>query len=192
MTTQSPDEELIEQIRDGSPDAFAQLVRLHQRAVRSFVVRHLGILEAADELSQDVFVAAYRSIDRYEGRGSVAAWLIGIARYRILTYLRNKQNAQPIPLEHAIDSVQLQILDEDVFASETEEERLDALRSCIESLSGPQRDAVKAFYFDGDSAEDMALKLNRPAGTVRMTLFRIRKLLRNCISKKLAAGDSFK
>lgn len=190
LTIENPDEELIQRIRDGSADAFSELVRKHQRLVRSFVVRHIGVLAEADELSQDVFVAAFRSIDRYQGRGSVAAWLIGIARYHVLTYLRNKQNIQPVSLEHAINAIQLQCLDDDVFESEAEQQRLDALESCIESLGSAQRDVVRSFYFEGDSAEEIGVRIHKPAGTIRMTLLRIRKSLRHCIAGKLADGGS--
>ena len=108
----------------------------------------------------------------------------------VLTYLRSKQKAQPVSLDHAVNAIQLQCLDEDVFESETEEQRLDALQSCIESLGDTQRDVVKSFYFEGDSAEEIGGRFSKPAGTVRMMLLRIRKSLRNCISGKLAAGGS--
>lgn len=190
LTIQNADEELIQRIREGSADAFSELVRKHQRLVRSFVARHVGVLGEADELSQDVFVAAFRSIDRYQGRGSTAAWLIGIARHHVLTHLRNKQKTQPVSLEHAINTIQLQCLDDDVFESETEQQRLDALQSCIESLGSAQRDVVRSFYFEGDSAEEIGVRFNKSAGTIRMTLLRIRNSLRNCIAGRMADGGS--
>ncbi len=192
LTNRNADEELIQRIRDGSADAFSELLRSHQRLVRTFVARHLGGLDEADELSQEVFIAAFRSINRYEGRGSVAAWLIGIARHHVLTHLRNKNYTQPLSLDHTINAMQLQCLDEDVFENDAEQKRLDALQSCIESLGPTQRDAVRSFYFEGEPAEEIGVRFNKPAGTIRMMLLRIRKSLRSCISGKLAAGGSLK
>lgn len=192
LTNQNADEELIQRIRNGSTDAFSELLRSHQRLVRSFVARHLEGLDEADELSQEVFIAAFRSIDRYEGRGSVAAWLIGIARNHVLTHLRNKKNTQPLSLDHAINTMQLQCLDEDIFEADVEQRRLEVLQSCIDSLGPTQRDTVTSFYFERESAEEIGVRFNKPAGTIRMMLLRIRKSLRNCIAEKLAAGGSLK
>lgn len=181
-----------ERIWDGSAESFAELLRSHQRLVRSFVARHLNSLDEADELSQEVFVAAFRSIDRYEGRGCVAAWLIGIARNHVLTHLRNKKNTPTLSLDQAINTMQLQCFDEDIFEADAEQERLKALQSCIESLGASQRDTLTSFYFEGESAEEIGVRFDKPAGTIRMMLLRIRKSLRNCIAGKLAAGGSFR
>ena len=64
---------LIHRAQGGSVEAFEQIVRTHQRVIRSFIVRHVGKSHVADDLAQDVFVAAYRGIQRYMGTGSVSS-----------------------------------------------------------------------------------------------------------------------
>lgn len=192
LTISNTDDGLIQQIRAGSNDAFEELVSTHQRLVRGFIVRHLGNLQEADELAQDVFVAAFRGIDRYQGTGSVTAWLLGIARHHVLTYFRNKKRAQPMSLECALDAIQLRSLDDDPFDIEAEELRLDALRSCIQLLEPVQQGVLTQFYYRSESAEDIGHRLNKPAGTVRMMLLRLRKSLRHCIAAKIDAGGSLR
>lgn len=192
LTISNSEETLIQQVRDGSSAAFGELVSSHQRTVRGFLVRHIGNLQEADELAQDVFVAAFRGIDQFRGTGSVAAWLLGIARNYVLTYLRNKKHAQPMSLESAVDAIQLHSLDDDPFDAEAEELRLEALRTCLQSLEISQRNVLMQFYYSGESAEDIGRDLNKPAGTIRMMLLRLRKSLRLCIAGKIDAGGALR
>ena len=182
------DEGIVQQVRNGSADAFEQLVRDHQRTVRAFIAGHVASLQTADELAQDVFVAAFRGIDRYQGHGSVAAWLLGIARHKVLTYLRRKTQSKPVSLTAALEIAQLKSVADDPFDTEAEELRLDALRSCIQSLDAAHRDILTRFYYQRESADDIGSRLNKSAGTIRMTLLRIRKSLRNCIASKIDTG----
>ena len=192
LTIAATDEELMQRARDGSLDAFGQLVQTHQRTVRAFVVRHIGDLHTADELAQEIFIAGFRSIERFQGTGSVAAWLLGIARHHVLTHLRKKSQTAPMSLDAALDSIQLRSLDDDPFDVEAEELRLDALRSCLQSLEAVQRDVLARFYYHDETADDIGHDLNKSAGTVRMMLLRLRKSLRHCITTKIDAGGSLR
>lgn len=188
MEKTTDEHSLIERAQGGSIEAFEQIVRTHQRIVRTFVARHVGNQQTADDISQDVFVAAYRGVDRYLGTGSVSAWLLGIARNHVLTYLRNKSRAAAVSVDAVLDDVHLSCLDQDPFDDEAEALRVDALRSCIQSLDGPQRNMLMRFYYQSETAEAIARSERKPAGTIRMNLLRIRKQLRACIDNKLRAG----
>lgn len=182
----SADQLIVEQIREGAEDAPGDLVRTYHRIVRSLIRRYLDDEETADEIAQDVFVAAIQNIAQYRGTGTVCAWLLGIARKRVLEHFR-KSARQPTPttLDSVLNAVHVADL-EDELDVETEERRLTALRSCLQSLKKPQRDLLVRFYYHGESAEDIATSVLKSAGTIRMTLFRLRKRLRICINKKCA------
>lgn len=179
---------LIERAQNGSIEAFEEIVRRHQRAVRAFIVRHVNDRQAADDIAQDVFVAAFRGIDRYLGIGSIGAWLIGIARNHVLTYLRNKPKSASIPLETVLDEVHLTALEQEPSDLAAELLRVDALRSCIQLLEASKRDVLIRFYYHSESADQIGRTIGKPAGAVRMMLLRIRKLLRNCIETKIHDG----
>ena len=64
-------QETIEAAVGGSASAFADIVRLHQRTIRAFIVRYTGDRDVADEVAQEVFLAAFRSLDSWQGRGKL-------------------------------------------------------------------------------------------------------------------------
>ena len=64
--------------QQGDVAAFAQLVRLHQSRLRSFLVRLVKNYDLADDLAQEVFIIAFRKVKSYSGKGRFAAWLFRI------------------------------------------------------------------------------------------------------------------
>ncbi len=181
---------LVERAQGGSVEAFEQIVRTHQRLIRSFAVRHVGCQQVADDIAQEVFVAAFRGIDRFQGTGTVTSWLLGITRNRGLTYLRSKPVSKTVSLDRVLEEVHIGSLDTDPFDVDAEERRIDALRSCIQALDARHRDALVRFYYKSESAEQIARSIGKRAGAVRMLLLRVRKLLRNCIDGKLRDGGA--
>ncbi len=77
--------------RAGSADAFRALLRLHQGRVRACISRYLRDLGAVDDLVQETFLAAYRSLGSYGGEGPLGLWLLRIAKHGALTYLRDEE-----------------------------------------------------------------------------------------------------
>ena len=73
------DAQLVQHVREGNPAAFETLVRRHQEAVYSYVYHRLGSCADAQDVTQEVFLAAYQTLDRLEQPDRFAAWLRGIA-----------------------------------------------------------------------------------------------------------------
>lgn len=177
---------LIEQLRAGIPSAFTECVRQHQGLVRSYLSRHVRSAETADDLAQETFLAAFRRLDSYQGRASLAGWLLGIARNLALHHLRGevrRQKRENAKLEEALARWQIERAEADV--PEEFEAELSALRNCLNDLPAHSRDLVQAYYFDERSAEEIAVGSGKRAGTVRMMLLRIRRLLSECIQRRL-------
>src|SRR5438105_12403974 len=82
---------LIAEVRTGSKDAFSQFVRAHQSKVRCYLGRFLRDADVVDDLAQETFIAAYRSLSTYRQQSSVGLWLLGIARNLALKHLRDEQ-----------------------------------------------------------------------------------------------------
>lgn len=73
------DEQLVQRVREGDERAFEELVRRHEEAIYGLVARLSGQAEVAEEIAQDVFVQAWRHIDRFRGDAKVSTWLYRIA-----------------------------------------------------------------------------------------------------------------
>jgi RNA polymerase sigma-70 factor (ECF subfamily) len=182
---------LVEQARNGSQSAYTELVRLYQANVRSFLARFLRQTEGVDDLAQEVFLAAYRQLDNYQGSASFQAWLIGIARNKALTYLRGeirrrRRNKQMF--DEAVVQWQANRLNDELTEYEEHELSIAALRGCIETLPAASKSVVELYYFQEQAAEEIAKSLNKNSGAVRMMLLRIRRALGKCVAGKLG-GD---
>ena len=183
------DDNLIANVRSGSVEAFEQIVRANQRLVRTFLVRQVGDQQVADDLAQDVFIAAYRGLARYRGTGTLSSWLLGIARNHVLMHFRSRPPSTVLSLDSVLEGLHLKSLEESGFDAAVEEQRVDALRSCIQSLDPVQRDLLARFYYRSEGAEEIGRSIGKRAGAIRMLLMRLRKQLRTCIESKLRVGD---
>lgn len=171
-----PDEELLRRIAAGDGDAMAVLFRRRQGNVYRFALHLTGSRSAADDVTQDVFIAVIRDAHRFEpGRAAVVAWLCGIAR----NYVRRR-----LTLDRAMSSLDDDETGESVAAVSvdplediTSAERIEALRRGVLSLPLRYREAVVLCDLQEMSYVDAAAALGCPVGTVRSRLSRGRALL---------------
>ncbi|HMP78928.1 MAG TPA: sigma-70 family RNA polymerase sigma factor [Pirellulaceae bacterium] len=181
--------------------AFEEIVRLYQRDVRSYVRRYLATDDVADDLAQEVFVEVYRSLPRFEGRSSLKTWIMAIARNRVGSWLRQQTRqirCRTIDIESDLVQYQLAQWQDDNATCERQSqhrfadgqtEELTLLRLCLQRLKEEHRELVQRFYFEGMSAEAIGQEQGRNAGTIRMTLLRIRQALAKCIRNHTAKGS---
>jgi RNA polymerase sigma-70 factor (ECF subfamily) len=90
---------VLERARAGDGDAFRQLVQPYRRELHLHCYRLLGSLTDAEDVLQDVLLAAWRGLDRFEERASVRTWLYRIATNRCLNARRDagRRPAEPLP-----------------------------------------------------------------------------------------------
>jgi len=185
---EASDEDLLRAAAGGSEEAFGQLICLHQAAVRWFLVRYLRDAAAADDLAQDVFVAAYQNLPACQSAGNLRAWLLGIARNMAMQHVRGevrRRARERGPLATQLAQWRIEQQEQDPEDGLEYERRLAALRGCLELLAPESRRAVEEHYFQHETVEAIARRQGRAAGTVRMMLLRVRKALGECIEKKL-------
>src|SRR5687767_14202841 len=144
------EEKLIEEARRGSREAFAQLIGLHQAEVRAYLGRWARDREVVDDLAQETFLSAYRSIGDYKPAAPLRFWLFGIARNRALRHLREEQgrkSRQSSSLEALLPGW---LAEEAESTGEADHEReVSALRQCIQGLPPHSSGLVEDFYFKG-------------------------------------------
>ncbi len=98
-----PDADLVEQARRGDMKAMEQLYRRHQGAVYAYALRSTGRPDAADEITQDTFVRAFRGVDRFRGGSKFSTWLFSIAVNQTRTRLAKDARAA-VPLEAEVEA----------------------------------------------------------------------------------------
>jgi RNA polymerase sigma factor (sigma-70 family) len=93
-----PDEQrLVQQARDGSKEAFAELVRCFRDRIFGFIMRMTADREAALDLTQDTFLAAYQGLEGFRGDSSFSTWLYQIAANKTRNYLKRAQRETSLP-----------------------------------------------------------------------------------------------
>ncbi len=160
----------------------------YEADVRSFLRQRIRDHATADDLAQEVFLGAMKSIAGFKYDSTVRSWLISIARYKLIDFLRSNkrrktvQNDVDLILDQAVLS-QAENLDQDVT------DVLETLNDCLQLLQPRARQLVDEYYFRDMTAQQIAIQNDQKPGTVRMTLLRIRRLLARCIAQRTGRGE---
>ena len=91
MNTGPTDSEIISRVLQGDQPAYAELVNRYQNFVFTIALRYAGNREDAEEIAQDIFVKAYRSLADFRGASKFSTWLYTIVTTSCITFLRKKR-----------------------------------------------------------------------------------------------------
>lgn len=178
-----PDEEVVRAVLKGDTRRFEDLVRRHQRPIINFLYRMVGNFDLALDLSQDVFVRVYASLNRFDSRYRFTTWLYRIASNCAIDHLRRRRLPTtsldaPQQLEDGEVSYQPVSREADPARQFEARERLSRLERAIDDLPEEYRTLVLLRHSAHLSYEDMARATRSPLGTVKNRLFRAREILR--------------
>jgi len=174
MTT-NEEARLIVAARRGESRAFAALVDANQQAVRGFLRRFTGEGLDSEDIAQEAFVTAWARLDRFEGKSSFRAWVVGIG-YRIARDARRARVRAGMR-----DRAWLEAQDGD---SEAPLEDKMALAEAMAALPEDQRAAVALCLGEGFSHGEAAEILNMPLGTVKSHVTRGRARLLTALGEQ--------
>jgi RNA polymerase sigma-70 factor, ECF subfamily len=175
MTTQRTDSELVGIMLGGDREAFAELYRRRHRDVYRFALHMTGAPDLAEDVTQEVFIVLMRKGNQYdELKGSVNAFLLGVARNYVLRRLR--QERYFVSIDDAIGDAAAA---DNAGAHETltRTESILAMHKAVLNLPAHYREAVVLCDLQELSYADAAAVLNCPIGTLRSRLHRARGLL---------------
>jgi RNA polymerase sigma-70 factor (ECF subfamily) len=168
---------LVAQALGGSEAAFEQIVRRHQRAVLTLLVRLTGDAGLAEDLAQETFVKAFRSLGAFDTARRLSSWLLRIAHNTGIDALR-RQRLKTVPIETAAANDQPLDPAAPELPDPLERQALAAaLQSAMQHLSPDQRTAVSLRYDEGLSFAEIGQVLGMPEATARSHVHRGRKLL---------------
>jgi len=178
--TKAEESALIRRVCDGDPDAFAPLVQAHQTAVYHLAFRMVGNPQDAADLTQEIFLQAYRSLSSFRGESRFFVWLYRLARNRCTDFLRQQKPTLSLTLDDdAEEPAELEIPDRR-FSPETvleKKELRDAVERGMRQLSPAEREILTLREYNGCSYDEIADLLSLEPGTVRSRIFRARKKL---------------
>jgi RNA polymerase sigma-70 factor (ECF subfamily) len=171
------DSELVGRMASGDREAFAELFRRHQATVFRFSRQMLGSREAAEDVTQDVFIALARNVRRFDpAMGSLPTYLYGIARNLILQ--RHKRSRwRHVDVASLDDAAGALATTFDPAEALTRQRMQQQLRIAILGLPVHYREVVVLCELNGLSYEDAANIAGCPIGTIRSRLSRAREML---------------
>lgn len=172
---------LVERTRiQDDTQAFGELVRRHEGKVRALLMRLTrGNKSLADDLSQEVFLRAYRGLVGFEGRARFSTWLYRIGYNAYLNHRSRSRELASLPEGY----------ESRVAAPESEQAlvRTDMRRDlewAIAALPDRYRAVVTLYYLQDVSYPEIAEILSVPLGTVKTHLHRAKRMLRETLSEK--------
>ena len=182
--TVSDDAELLERIRGGATDDFAELVRRHQSRVFAILHRYERDAHKIEDLAQETFLKVWRALGQFDGRAPFGHWLSRIAARVALDHLRKEKRRQ--------NEISLPELGDDALdwlRSDDEKSELDArsaaelLELAMRELSPTDRIVITMQELEGRSVKEIAAAIGASGVAVRVRAMRARAKLKQALEK---------
>lgn len=178
--------ELLAQINSGQTDNYAVLVKRYERLVFTLALRMLKNREEAEEISQDVFVKAFRSLSTFKGNSKFSSWLYRITYNACLDLLSRKRKHSSYDSIENIHEGKANHA-ESVLDTMEKTAQQQLLKACIAQLGAEEAFLITIYYYEEQSVADIASITNLTESNVKVKLFRSRKKL----AKLLRAEPAF-
>jgi RNA polymerase sigma-70 factor (ECF subfamily) len=178
----------VARCRRGDTDAFAVLVRRHQKKMLNIAYRMIGDYDEACDVVQEAFLSAWRAIGKFRGEARFSTWLCGIVLNHARSHMTQKaarSRREAGSLDDPVKSKDGSLLKEPSSREESVLERLEKrereakVQECIGALDNEQREVLVLRDIQGFSYEEIGGMLKLPEGTVKSRLFRARSALKD-------------
>jgi RNA polymerase sigma-70 factor (ECF subfamily) len=174
------DEALIARIAGGDRLAMQVLFARHHVRVYRFVLRLVRNDATAEDLISDVFLDIWRQAGKFEGRSALSTWMLSIARFKALSAMRKRQDAE-------LDDETAERIEDQSDDPETalaKKDKGSLLRQCLTALSAEHREIVDLVYYHEKSVEEVAGIVGIPEATVKTRMFYARKKLSELMKER--------
>ena len=193
-TSPRSDSELVDEALAGSQAAYRSLVLRFERPIFSLIVRMVRHSQLAEDLTQDVFVKAFRALASYDHQRKLSSWLFKIAHNATIDHLR-KGRLSTVPLDPALGespALIATIADEGVESPEEASERkelAELLEAAIDELRSTYREVLLLRHREELSYQEIADITGSSLGAVKTNLHRGRKELAEILRGQGLADD---
>ncbi len=185
------DSDLVASAVSGLEGSFEELVRRYQRPISAYVYRMVGNYESALDLTQEIFIKVYNSLNRYRSEFKFSTWIYKIAHNAAVDHLRrtatreqslvvgSEDNQFDLPIESGHPSPE----------QESEQrERRGEIETVVRALPGNYRELIILRHSQDLSYEEIVEVTGLPLGTVKNRLFRAREMMRQQFVEKGITG----
>ena len=187
--TDLKERDLIRRAKQGDMLAFEELILNHEKIVYNVALRMMNHSEDARDISQEVFLKAYRNLANFDERSAFSTWLYRITHNTCIDEMRKRKGKQNYSLEEELEnedgSMQRQIADEGDTPEESllREEQKSEILQALDTLSEEHKAAIILRDVKGLSYEEISEILELSLGTVKSRISRARNQLKTEILK---------
>lgn len=177
----------VQAAKQGDEYAFTCLVKAYQDKIYSLAYYVTKNHQDAEDVTQEVFLKLWRSLDSYRADATVQVWIMQIAKHACFDLLRKRKRTatESMYLEQDGEWVERPLADTDPKSNPDEailtEERRKTVARALMSLPPEHRELLTMRYINGLSYEQITQVLGEPAGTVRSRMFRAKKSLKKIL-----------
>ncbi|CAA9423126.1 MAG: RNA polymerase ECF-type sigma factor [uncultured Rubrobacteraceae bacterium] len=171
------DEDLISLVVEGDTRAFAALYDRHGRAAHSLAHKMMRERQAAEDLTQEAFLKAWRSAGGYRPeRGSVRTWVLSIVQNRGIDQIRSAASRRRV--QDRVEQEAPRSQPSDAFAEAWRNSQREQVREALDALPAEQLKILELAYFSGRTHAEISDLLGLPLGTVKGRMRLAREKLR--------------
>ena len=189
--TSVADRDLVATAVRGGEGSFEELVRRYQRPISAYVYRMVGNYESALDLTQEIFIKVYSSLDRYRPEFKFSTWIYKIAHNAAVDHLRRSATReQSLVVGTEGDQFDLPIESSRLSPEQESEqrERRGEIETVVRALPGNYRELIILRHSQDLSYEEIVEVTGLPLGTVKNRLFRAREMMRQQFVEKGITG----
>jgi RNA polymerase sigma-70 factor (ECF subfamily) len=188
--SKSEDMRLIKQALGGKQDAYERLVKKYSGYTRNLIYRMITNREDVEDLTQEAFIKAFNSLDKFDSQFAFSTWLYKIATNNCIDYIRKRKlNTYSIDKDISTDDddMKFEIPDSNYLPDKDiiDDERKKIIAKAIDKLPLRYKKVILMRHKDDMEYEEIAKKLKLPIGTVKAHIFRGRELLNKYLKDKL-------
>ena len=185
------DRELVATAVRGVEGSFEELVRRYQRPISAYVYRMVGNYESALDLTQEIFIKVYNSLDRYRAEFKFSTWIYKIAHNAAVDHLRRTATREQ-SLVVGADGDQFDLpIESNRLSPEQESEQRERrveIETVVRTLPANYRELIILRHSQDLSYEEIVEVTGLPLGTVKNRLFRAREMMRQQFVDKGITG----
>ena len=175
------DQSLARGAQRGEKSAFAELYARHHRAVFGYFRARVLDPNDAEDLCQEVFFRAFGAIERYDTAAKIRPWLVGISRNVLREHVRRVHRRKETGWTELCMELEQMAGD----AESPYEEVLHLLPLCLQGLGDSASKALHWHYMGGQKIQEIADRLDRTVGAVKVLMVRARQALKRCIHQHI-------
>ena len=179
------DAAVVAQVLGGNRDAYRALVERHSRAVFRLAYRMMGNEQDAEDVVQETFLKAYRSLKNFEERSTFSTWLYRITSNCALDLLRKRQRheqkREPVPLEESEVVAQMPAGDPTPDRLALSAELSRQMTAAMSELSPMERAAFVLRHHEGHSIAEIGRQLGLEPSATKNSIFRAVQKLRRAL-----------